>query len=80
MGLILVGAAAFMLWPRPEASASSPSSGLFLTVPVEVDYDAPQLTLSDLEGVEHSLTDYQGQIVLVNLWATWCPPCKVGTR
>ena len=76
VGLVLVGLAALMLWPRPEVSASSSTSGASLTVPVEVDYEAPELTLSDLDGQEHSLADYHGQVVLVNLWATWCPPCK----
>jgi peroxiredoxin len=75
-GLILVGLAALMLWPRPEVAADSPASGTSLTVPVEVDYEAPALSLSDLDGAEHSLADYHGQVVLVNLWATWCPPCK----
>ncbi|MFL7870647.1 MAG: TlpA family protein disulfide reductase, partial [Anaerolineales bacterium] len=72
-GLILVGLAALMLWPHPEVTAGSPASGASLTVPVEVDYEAPVLTLSDLDGTEHSLADYHGQVVLVNLWATWCP-------
>ena len=75
-GLILVGLAAFIALPKADASANSPLSGSSLTVPVEVDYAAPKLTLSDLDGVEHSLADYHGQVVLVNLWATWCPPCK----
>jgi len=75
-GLILVGLATLMLWPRPDVAASSPASGASLTVPVEVDYQAPALSLSDLDGEEHSLADYHGQVVLVNLWATWCPPCK----
>lgn len=76
VGLVLLGLAAFLAWPKnvtsPDAALSSSSS----TVPVAVNYAAPLLTLSDLAGTEHSLVDYHGQVVLVNLWATWCPPCK----
>jgi peroxiredoxin len=43
---------------------------------VEANYPAPDLTLTDIEGRTSSLTDLRGQIVLVNLWATWCQPCK----
>ena len=32
-------------------------------------------TLPDMEGQSHSLSDYRGKWVLVNYWATWCPPC-----
>lgn len=48
----------------------------FSTVPARVNYSAPELTLMDTQGVARSLRDYRGQVVLVNLWATWCPPCK----
>jgi len=34
------------------------------------------LTLFDLDGNEVSLSDFVGQVVLVNNWATWCPPCR----
>ncbi|WP_420427332.1 TlpA family protein disulfide reductase [Algiphilus sp.] len=36
---------------------------------------APALSLTDLEGEQHRLSDYRGQVVVMNFWATWCPPC-----
>lgn len=54
---------------------ASPQTDLS-TVPVQANFAAPELTLTDVDGVTHSLADYKGQVVLVNLWATWCPPCK----
>ena len=48
----------------------------FSTVPIKVNFPAPELTLTDTQGVSRSLADYRDQVVLVNLWATWCPPCK----
>lgn len=36
---------------------------------------ANDFSLTDLNGKTHKLADYKGKWVLVNLWATWCPPC-----
>jgi len=33
-------------------------------------------TLSDLSGKKVSLSNYRGQVVFLNFWATWCPPCR----
>jgi peroxiredoxin len=43
---------------------------------VRVGGHPPEFTLQDLGGVSHSLLDHQGQVVLINFWTTWCPPCR----
>jgi peroxiredoxin len=73
LGLVLLGVAAFALLSQSgPAAQTEPLS----TIPIQVNYAAPELSLTDIEGTPASLSDYRGQVLLVNLWATWCPPCK----
>ncbi len=44
-------------------------------LPVEVGSSAPGFVARDLDGRPTSLDDLRGEVVLLNIWATWCPPC-----
>lgn len=70
--LVLVGLLFMALTQNNEQTVTPPRVG----VPPRVGAPLRDFTLPDITGQKTRLSDYEGQVVLVNSWATWCPPCR----
>ncbi len=69
--LILVASAAWI-----ALSASTTNTATNNTSAPQAGFAAPDFTLKTPDGEEYTLSELKGNAVLVNLWATWCPPCR----
>jgi len=64
-----------MMRERSVSYKSLKFISLFLIVFAASAAAAAEFALRDINGVERKLSDYRGKWVVVNYWATWCPPC-----
>lgn len=66
--ILVLGFLAYQISPQVKAAFGVDTAAVTV---------APTFELASLDGEPVSLEAYRGQVVLVNFWATWCPPCRV---
>ena len=64
-----------LMFSAQAAERQQPRLGYQLTA-LAAPLPAPNFTLQDMDAKKYSLKDYRGKVVLLNFWATWCPPCR----
>ncbi|MGM9596369.1 MAG: TlpA family protein disulfide reductase [Eubacteriales bacterium] len=79
---ILLFAAAVILYTQlsekyePELTVPPVNSGDSSTAGSQKEFNSPDFTVLDSDGNEVRLSDFAGEPIVINFWATWCPPCR----
>src|SRR5262249_5533715 len=73
ISVIAFGALLFRL----RASSAAAGGATFSAAPVAANYPAPDVEAQAIDGTSVRVSDLRSRLVIINLWATWCPPCRL---
>lgn len=86
LSVLIIGTVYYQVFTRSEAhpiaenvaattAISSSSNAKALLAPQVVPFYRPDFALNDIKGVIRHNQEWDGKVVVLNFWATWCPPC-----
>lgn len=74
--LVGVAGASYLVTQSLQYNASSPNPAALTAPPPHAAVALTSLTLPDTQGRHQALSQWQGKVLVINFWATWCPPCR----
>ena len=74
--LALAGLAAGLVANHWFQKKPGTTAGTAVTTTASVPDIRPEFSLPDLGGTQRNIAEWDGQVIVLNFWATWCPPCR----